>query len=223
MARVAENNWYLRKQLGELLPHSSFLGILNEAGIEQLPQMLISRIAYATHPDGPFGGLNLHSAIVQSRRAPMSTPPVPARLPVRTAASLARMNSFRRGKVLALMQRTDCFIGDFALALLATTPVDELADGQSALHCDARFSASLKRYERKLEIALCIIDLLAPDYPLMLVERTLHVALGRRLLTFVPVGDWLLQRAPLYLEALQDALATDESVRIPRRHMRVAQ
>jgi hypothetical protein len=223
MARVAENNWSLRKQLGELLRNTSFFGILNEAGIEQLPQMLVSRIACATHPDGPFGGQTLHSAIVQSQRAPISTPPVPARLAVRTTASLARMNRFRRGEVLALMQRTSCFTGDFALALLTATPRDELADGQSALHCDARFVASLMRYERKLEAALCIIDLLAPDYPLMLVERTLHVALGRRLLALRLVGDWLRQRATFYLELLQDARATSESVRTPRRHIRVAE
>lgn len=167
--------------------------------------------------------MKIGSLVLQSRCARGPELPVPGRLPDRTVASLARMNSFRQGKVLALMQRTGCFTGDFALALLAATAVGELADGRSFVHRNARFAANLTRYERRLEVALCVVEVLAPDYPLMLVERTLQVAFGRHLLAIGPARDWLRQRAPIYLEALQDAGIAAEPARRPRRHIRVAQ
>jgi hypothetical protein len=223
MARLAENNWQLRKQVGELLRDANFLGILSDSGVEQLPRMLVSRIAYATHDGEPFRRLDIASPVLQSRCARAPGLPVPGRLPDRTVASLARMNSFRQGKVLALMQRTGCFTGDFAIALLAATPARELADGESVIHRNSRFAANLTRYERRLEVALRVIEVLAPDYPLMLVERTLQVAFGRHLLAIGPARDWLRQRAPLSLEVLQDAGVAAEPARRPRRHIRVAQ
>jgi hypothetical protein len=223
MAHTAEDNWRLRRLLGELLRDTGFIAVLDKAGIRQIPRMLLSRIVHATQDRGPFAGLETSAGSVtpaQEQTVHAFAPPAP--LPGVTSECLARMSDFRRCRVLALMHQTGCFTGDFALAFLAASPMEELTPEFQHVARDGRHVASLIRYERKLQMAVRIIDLLAPDHPLMLVERTLHLVLGRQLLSQPAVRTWLQRRAPEYIELLVSAGATAGPARAAHRSVRVA-
>jgi len=223
MAHVAEENWRLRRLLGELLRDTGFIAVLDHAGIRQIPRMLVSRIVHASQHGGPFTeletGVEASAAAQQPAELPFTTQ---ANLPGRTSECLARMSHFRQRQVLVLMRQTSCFSEDFALALLAATPAKELVFKNHRLERDRRYVVSLLRYEHKLHKAVRIIGLLGPEHPLMLVERTLHLALGRRLLSQLAVRTWLERRTPEYINLLAKAGAGEGPRRASRRPIRVA-
>lgn len=223
MAHVAEENWRLRRLLGELLRDTGFIAVLDQAGIRKIPCMLISRIVHATQDSGPFteletGAKSVAAAQEQTEQAFRA----PADLPGRTSECLARMSYFRQRQVLSLMHQTCCFSEDFALALLAVTPAKELILKSQSVERDRRYVASLVRYENKLHLALRIIALLGPEHPLMLVERTLHLVIGRRLLSQLAVRTWLERRIPEYIDLLVKAGVSEGPGRASRRPIRVA-
>jgi hypothetical protein len=223
MAHVAEENWRLRRLLGELLRDTGFIAVLDQAGIRKIPCMLISRIVHATQDSGPFTALETGAkSVAAAQEQTEQAFRAPADLPGRTSECLARMSYFRRRQVLALMHQTACFTGDFALAFLAATPAKELVHKSHNLERDGRYVASLMRYENKLHLALRIIALLGPEHPLMLVERTLHLVIGRRLLSQLAVRTWLERRTPEYIELLVKAGVSEGPGRVSRRPIRVA-
>ncbi len=223
MAHVAEENWRLRRLLGELLRDTGFIAVIDQAGITQIPRMLISRIVHATQDSGPFTKLETGAkAVAAAQEQAEQASRAPANLPGRTSECLARMGCFRRRQVLALMHQTCCFSEDFALALLAVTPAKELILKNQRVERDQRYVASLGRYESKLHLALRIVGLLGPAHPLMLVERTLHLALGRLLLSQPAIRTWLEHRTPEYIDLLVKAGVSEGPGRASRRPIRVA-
>lgn len=224
MTHVAEENWRLRRLLDELFRDTGFVSLLNEAGINRVPRMLVSRIVHAPTDSGAF-----------SAREPVSTCDGPALkqsergleasrcLPERATHCLSCMSNFRRRQVLELMNRTCCFTGDFALALLVASPAAELITQNRTVRCDSHYVASLQRQERKLEKAVCIVGLLGPEHPFMLVERTLHLVLARQLISRASVRTWLATRSPEYLASLVQLGLSEGPTRASRRTIRVAE
>lgn len=223
MAHIAEENWRLRRLLGELLRDTGFIAVLNQAAIKQIPSMLISRIVLATQDSGPLTELETGArAVAAAHEQAEQASRAPGNLPGRTSECLARMSCFRRRQVLALMHQTRCFSEDFALALLAVTPAKELILKNQRVERDQRYVASLARCENKLHIALRIIGLLGAEHPLMLVERTLHLAFGRLLLSQPAIRTWLEHRTPEYIDLLFKAGVSEGPRRASRRPIRVA-
>ncbi|MGF6572552.1 hypothetical protein SAMN05443245_4626 [Paraburkholderia fungorum] len=222
MTHVAEENRRLRRLLDDLLRDTGFISLLDEVGIKRIPSMLVSRIVHTTSEGGAVGG-----------RQPVSTFDVPLQeqsesrfaapdcLPERTTLCLCCMSNFRRRQVLELMRQTRCFTGDFALALLVASPAAELVTQSRSVRRDSDYVASLQRQERKLQKAVSIVGLLGPEYPLMLVERSLHLVLGRQLLSRASVRTWLATRSPEYFTSLMRL--SEGPPRASRRPIRVAE
>lgn len=223
MARVAEQNWQLRRFLRDLLFDTGFVAALNEAGVQRIPRMLVSRIVCVAQDGGPFAALApVQAALFAGSDASGHPFVAPEHLPHRTSDCLARMSHLRKRQVFGLMQHTRCYTGDFAMALLATTPVEEQLSNAVTAGYDSRFIASLARCERKLQISVQVSRLLGPEHPLMLVEQTIHLVFGRELVSRPLVRGWLERRAPEYINLLRKCGVADVPRRTPRRPLRVA-
>jgi hypothetical protein len=224
MTQVAEENQRLRRLLDEFFRDTGFVSLLDEVGIKRIPRMLVSRIIHATPSSVAFAAQESVSAIdVPSHEQSARRFAAPDSLPARTTLCLNCMNPSRRHEVLELMRQTRCFTGDFALALLKASPAPELVAQSRSVRCDSHYVASLQRQERKLQKAVSIVGVLGPEHPLMLVERALHLALGRQLLSRAPVRTWLVRRSPEYVPSIVELGVGKGPKRVSRRPIRVAE
>ncbi|SDR51339.1 hypothetical protein SAMN05443245_6898 [Paraburkholderia fungorum] len=224
MKHIAEGNRRLRRLLDDLLRDTGFISLLDEVGIKRIPSMLVSRIVHTTSEGGAVGGRQPVSTFdVPMQEQSESRFAAPDCLPERTTLCLSCMSNFRRRQVLELMRQTRCFTGDFALALLVASPAAELVNQSRSVRYDSDYVAGLQRQERKLQKAVSIVGLLRQEHPLMLVERTLHLVVGRQLLARAPVRTWLVRQSPEYLASIMQLGAGKGPKRVSRRPIRVAE
>lgn len=215
--------------LGELLSSADFVVVLKSAGFASIPSLVRQRLLGQSPHDRavpPTSETGSDSPRMQQDgrtdvRVDASVLLAGHTLPARTIRALGRMTSSRRSAVVAVMKSVDNFTGDFACALLAATPANEITDVVQAHRSDARRTRNFARSEKRL------IDLHAHNLVLSvrhgdnLVCLAVYTSLVRSWIRSEDVLTWLRARYPDHAASLEQTVQAANDAKAPGRPMKL--
>ncbi|WP_423758929.1 plasmid partitioning protein RepB C-terminal domain-containing protein [Burkholderia sp. NLJ2] len=125
------------------------------------------------------------------------------RVPCRVFAILRQMKPFRQIDVAHAMNNLDNYSGKFALAMLETTPDDQLVDGPRERATKSGTVEAIQRLERELAVLQADTKVIEENYGPDSLKLVVIKSYLTSLLDNARVVRWMAQFRPDYLKQLQ--------------------
>ncbi|CAG9257949.1 ParB domain-containing protein [Burkholderia diffusa] len=125
------------------------------------------------------------------------------RVPCRVFAILRQMKPFRQIDVAHAMNNLDNYSGKFALAMLETTPDDQLVDGPRECATKSGTVEAIQRLERELAVLQADTKVIEENYGPDSLKLVVIKSYLMSLLDNARVVRWMAQFRPDYLKQLQ--------------------